>query len=104
MLLNGQIASGLLVLCALALFSSSAYAQQASEGNSHISKPTPKTDAWGYYAATTPPALRIKSSDTVEVHTLITSTPPRLEGAGLKPDQIEPSLREIFTTVTDKGP
>ncbi|HEY7182068.1 MAG TPA: acetamidase/formamidase family protein [Blastocatellia bacterium] len=67
-------------------------------------KPTPKTVAWGYYAATTPPALRIKSGDTVEVQTLITSTPPRLEGAGVKPDQIEPSLREIFTTVTDKGP
>src|SRR5262249_59111813 len=40
----------------------------------------------------------------VEVHTLITSTPPRLEGAGVKPDEIESSLREIFTTVTNKGP
>src|SRR5262245_17816586 len=104
MLLNGQIASRLLVLCALALFSASANAQQAPEGNSHVLKPTPKTVAWGYYAATTPPALRIKSGDTVEVHNLITSTPPRLEGAGVKPDQIEPSLRAIFTTVTDKGP
>ncbi|MGH9935869.1 MAG: acetamidase/formamidase family protein [Blastocatellia bacterium] len=104
MLLNRQIASVLLVICALALFSARAYAQQASEGSSHVLKPTPKTVAWGYYAATTPPALRIKSGDTVEVHTLITSTPPRLEGAGVKPDQIEPALRDIFTTVTDKGP
>ncbi|MBO0723980.1 MAG: acetamidase/formamidase family protein [Blastocatellia bacterium] len=103
-LLNRYIASGLFVLCALALFSAAACAQQAPEGNSHVLKPTPKTVAWGYYAATTPPALRIKSGDTVEVQTLITSTPPRLEGAGVKPDQIEPSLREIFTTVTDKGP
>jgi acetamidase/formamidase len=98
------IASGLLALCALALFGADARAQQAPEENSHVLKPTPKTVAWGYYAATTPPALRIKSGDTVEVQTLITSTPPRLEGAGVKPDQIEPSLREIFTTVTDKGP
>src|SRR5438034_6777110 len=67
-------------------------------------KPTPKTVAWGYYDASAPPVLRIKSGDTVEVHTLITSTPPRLEGAGVKPDQIEPALREIFTTVTNKGP
>jgi acetamidase/formamidase len=103
-LLNRHVASCFLVLCALALFSAVAYAQQASEEASPVLKPTPKTVAWGFYAATTPPALRIKSGDTVEVQTLITSTPPRLEGAGVKPDQIEPSLREIFTTVTDKGP
>jgi hypothetical protein len=41
-------------------------------------KATPKTAAWGYYDAKTPPVLRIKSSDTVEIHTLITST-ERLE-------------------------
>ncbi len=99
-----QIASVFLVICALVLINAEACAQQASGGNSHVLKPTPKTVAWGYYAATTPPVLRIKSGDTVEVHTLITSTPPRLEGAGVKPDQIEQSLREIFTTVTDKGP
>ena len=104
MLSNRQIASVLPVICALALFGVDAYSQQASEGNSHVLKPTPNTVAWGYYDATTPPALRIKSGDTVEVHTLITSTPPRLEGAGVKPDQIESSLREIFTSVTNKGP
>jgi acetamidase/formamidase len=102
--LNRQVASYFLVLFALTLFAAVARAQQASEESSHVLKPTPKTVAWGYYAATTPPALRIKSGDTVEVQTLITSTPPRLEGAGVKPDQVEPSLREIFTTVTDKGP
>jgi acetamidase/formamidase len=102
--LNHRVVSGLLVLSALALFSADACAQQASEGNLHVLKPTPKTVAWGYYAATTPPALRIKSGDTVEAHTLITSTPQRLEGAGVKPDQIEPSLREIVSAVTDKGP
>src|SRR6266508_5452285 len=104
MLSNRQIASVLPVICALALFGRDAYSQQASEVNSHVLKPTPMTVAWRYYDATTPPALRIKSGDTVEVHTLITSTPPRLEGAGVKPDQIESSLREIFTTVTNKGP
>src|SRR5215813_10935063 len=101
---NRQIASVLSVIFALVLFGGDAYSQQASEGNSHVLKPTPNTVAWGYYDATTQPALRIKSGDTVEVHTLITSTPPRLEGAGVKPDQIEPALREIFTTVTNKGP
>src|SRR5262249_32527569 len=45
----------------------------------HTLKPTPKTVAWGHYDASTPPVLRVKSGDTVEVQTLITSTPPRLE-------------------------
>jgi acetamidase/formamidase len=92
------------VIFALIFAAASAFAQKTAAGESHILKPTPKTVAWGYYAATTPPVLRIKSGDTVQVHTLITSTPERLERAGVKPDQIETSLREIATTVTDKGP
>jgi acetamidase/formamidase len=67
-------------------------------------KPTPKTVAWGYYDASTPPVLRIKSGDTVEMQTLITSSPARLEGAGVKPDQVEQSLRDIHKEVTNKGP
>src|SRR5215475_5249070 len=102
--LNRSIASVIPFVYTLVLGAVGAYAQQATEGNSHVLKPTPKTVAWGYYDAMAPPALRIKSGDTVEVQTLITSTPPRLEDAGVKPDQIESSLREIFTTVTNKGP
>src|ERR1700704_4997513 len=66
-------------------------------------KPTPKTVAWGYYDAATPPVLRIKSGDTVEVQTLITSSPTRLEGAGVKPEDVEQSLRDIYKEVTKKG-
>ncbi|SFQ77728.1 acetamidase/formamidase family protein [Hymenobacter arizonensis] len=65
---------------------------------------TPATAAWGYYDAAAPPVLRIKSGETVEVHTLITSTPTRLEGAGLPAAQVEPALREIVEKVTNKGP
>jgi acetamidase/formamidase len=99
-----QLASGLLAVCTAALFAVGSYAQAPAAGNSHVLEPTPKTVAYGYYDAKATPALRIKSGDTVEVHTLITSTPPRLEGAGVQPDQIESSLRELFTTVTNKGP
>jgi acetamidase/formamidase len=67
-------------------------------------KPTPTTVAWGYYDAKAKPVLRIKSGDTVEIQTLITSTPTRLEGAGVPPDQVEQSLRDIVAHVTDKGP
>jgi acetamidase/formamidase len=70
----------------------------------HQLKPTPKTVAWGYYDASTPPPLRIKSGDTVEIQTLITSSPARLEAAGVRPDQVEQSLRDITKEVTNKGP
>jgi acetamidase/formamidase len=80
----------------------SAYAQ--SSNATYQLKPTPKTVAWGYYDAATPPVLRIKSGDTVEVQTLITSSPTRLEGAGVKPADVEQSLRDIYKEVTNKGP
>jgi acetamidase/formamidase len=67
-------------------------------------KPTPKTVAWGYYDAATPPVMRVKSGDTVKVQTLITSSPTRLEGAGVKPEDVEQSLRDIYKEVTNKGP
>src|SRR5438067_5267248 len=67
-------------------------------------KPTPKTVAWGYYDASTPPVMRIDSGDAVEVQTLITSSPTRLEGAGVKPADVEQSLRDIYKEVTNKGP
>src|SRR2546429_10010828 len=67
-------------------------------------KPTPKTVAWGYYDASTPPVIRIKSGDTVEVHTLITSSPTRLEGAGVKQADVEQSLCDVYKEVTNKDP
>jgi acetamidase/formamidase len=80
-----------------------AIATQGQQPATYQLKPTPKTVAYGYYDATTPPVLRIKSGDTVEVQTLIVSTPARLEAAGVKSDQIEQSLRDIVKEVT-KGP
>jgi acetamidase/formamidase len=67
-------------------------------------EPTPSTVTYGYYSAAAAAALRIRSGDTVSVHTLITSTPQRLEGAGVAKEQIEPALREIVDNVKDKGP
>ena len=67
-------------------------------------KPTPKTVAVGYYDAKAAPVLRVKSGDTVEIQTLITSSPKRLEDAGLPPNQVEQSLRDITDQVKEKGP
>jgi acetamidase/formamidase len=65
---------------------------------------TPSTVAWGNYDAAHPPALTVKSGDTVVVHTLLTNSPTGLERNGVPPDQVEASLREIYAKVTDKGP
>jgi acetamidase/formamidase len=67
-------------------------------------KATPKTVAWGYYDAKATPVLRVKSGDTVQIDTLITNSPKRLEDAGLPPEQVEQSLRDITDQVKDKGP
>src|SRR5262249_27408757 len=73
-------------------------------GAAHTLEPTPSTVTYGYYSAAAPPAVHIRSGDTVRVHTLITSTPQRLEGAGVPADEIEPALRDIVDHVKDKGP
>jgi acetamidase/formamidase len=76
----------------------------AASAETHKLAPTPTTVAWGYYDASTPPVLRVRSGDTVEMHTLITSSPTRLEAAGVAPEQVEKALRDIHATVTNKGP
>src|SRR5207253_8818810 len=93
----------LVVVTTVVLHVLSAQAQERDPSTYQL-KPTPKTVAWGYYDASTPPVMRIKSGDTVEVQTLITSSPTRLEGAGVKPADVEQSLRDIYREVTNKGP
>src|SRR5881628_3045273 len=85
---------------ALSLFAT----HQALAQEKLMLKATPKTVAWGYYDAKAAPVLRVKSGDTVEVQTLITNSPKRLEEAGLSPEQVEQSLRDITDQVKDKGP
>src|SRR6266705_1491060 len=92
------------VFLGVLLAGSSLIAQQANAQATYTLKPTPKTVAWGYYDAKTPPVLRVKSGDTVEIQTLITSSPERLEKAGVPREQVEQSLRDITDQVKDKGP
>lgn len=67
-------------------------------------KATPKTVAWGYYDAKAEPVLRIHSGDTVVFETMITNSPTGLEKAGVPPDQVQQSLRDIYKEVTNRGP
>ena len=94
-------------LVQLLLISSVALAQTppAQPGpQKYTLKATPKTVAWGYYDAAAPPVLHIHSGDTVEFETLITNSPSGLEKAGLPPEQVQQSLRDIYSNVTNKGP
>lgn len=69
-------------------------------------EPTPENVAWGHYDAASTPVLRVKSGDTVQVRTVLTSNPTRLEGAGVAPDKVEQYLRDLYKegAVKDKGP
>src|ERR1035438_9197938 len=85
---GGRMQAGLILIFA-ALQATAATPEQAT----HKLKATPKTVAWGYYAASTPPALRIRSGDSVEGETLITNSPARRRSASpaaLRPEQNRP--------------
>ncbi len=77
---------------------------QRAEPRTHRLMPAPETVAWGYYDAAAKPVLRVSSGDRVVVGTLITSSPERLEGAGVAPADVERALRDIHARVTNKGP
>jgi hypothetical protein len=73
-------------------------------GKTHRLEATPTTVAYGFYDAAAKPVLRIASGDIIDVDTLLTNTPRGLEAAGVKPEDVQASLRAIVETVTDKGP
>ncbi len=76
----------------------------AQSPRTHRLEATPATVAYGYYWSEAKPALRIASGDIIDVDTMLTSTPDRLEKAGVKPEDVQASLRAIVTNVTDRGP
>ena len=76
---------------------------KGSVTNPYILEPSATTVAVGYYWSEAKPVLRIQSGNFVRVHTLITSTPERLEAAGISAQDVEPALREV-QLVKEKGP
>jgi len=88
---------------ALVLFAVSA-AGQSSNPKTHRLEATPPTVAYGYYWSEAKPVLRINSGDIIDVDTLLTNTPRGLERAGVKPEDVQSSLRAVVDNVTDKGP
>ncbi len=76
----------------------------AQAPRTHRLPATPSTVAYGHYWAETRPVLRIASGDIIDVETLITNRPDRLEAAGVRPAEVQQSLRDIVAQVTDRGP
>jgi acetamidase/formamidase len=76
----------------------------AQSARTHRLEATPSTVAYGYYWSEATPALRIASGDILDVDTLLTSTPDRLEKAGVPAADIQASLRAIVDQVKDRGP
>ena len=87
-------------VAALLLSGSTALVAQTT----HKLPATPQTVAYGHYWAESKPVLRVKSGDIIDVETLLTNTPPRLEAAGVAPADVQQSLRDIVAQVTDRGP
>ena len=94
---------GLLTVVAVTSIAGSLIAQ-SPQGKTHRLEATPATVAYGFYDAAAKPVLTIASGDIIDVDTMLTNTPARLERAGVKPEDVQPSLRAIVDGVKDKGP
>src|SRR4029453_19034080 len=77
---------------------------QKTKPTSHRLEATPQSVAYGYYWSEAKPVLRISSGDIIDVDTLLTNTPRGLERAGVKPEDVQPMLRNVVDTVTEKEP
>jgi len=88
----------------LSVVISAAVSMIAEAPKTHRLVATPGTVAYGYYWSETKPVLRITSGDILDVDTLLTSTPERLEKSGVPASEIQASLRAIVEHVKDRGP
>ena len=64
----------------------------------------PETVAFGHYDPEKPGVIRIQPGDIVEVTTMLTSNPDRLQQMGLPAEEVQPNLAAIYNEVTDRGP
>jgi acetamidase/formamidase len=89
---------------AIVILTAATLSAQQAKPKTHRLEATPETVAYGYYWSEAKPVLRIASGDIIDVDTLLTNTPRGLERAGVKPEDVQESLRKVVDTVTDKGP
>jgi acetamidase/formamidase len=89
---------------AVTLLALTNFSAQSHKPKTHRLEATPATVAYGYYWSEAKPVLHVASWDIIDIDTLLTNTPRGLERAGVKPEDIQASLRAVVDTVTDKGP
>ena len=97
----------LLISVLLTLLVTATVAPRAgSAQQTHRLEAGPSTVAFGYYWSEAEPVLRVASGDIIDVDTMLTSSPSRLEGMGVPPEQVQQSLRDIYDQVPrdDRGP
>jgi len=75
-----------------------------TQPTTHRLEATPTTVSYGHYWADMKPALTINSGDIIDVDTMLTNTPDRLEKSGVPASEIQASLRAIVEQVKDRGP
>lgn len=101
---RSRCSSALLSCALLALLALLAVTSPAAAQTTHRLVASPATVAFGHYAASTTPVLRIASGDIVDVTTMLTSSPTRLQAMGLPANEVQPELVAIYNEVTDRGP
>lgn len=74
-----------------------------ADSNPYVLDASASTVVWGYYWSQAKPVLHVGSGDYVRVRTVLTSSPDRLEAAGVPAAQIEQQLRDV-QAVKDRGP
>jgi acetamidase/formamidase len=94
----------LVAVLALALSSTIQAQSPKTPPKVHRLEASPTTVAYGHYWAETKPALTINSGDIIDVDTMLTNTPDRLEKSGVPAKDIQASLRAIVEQVKDRGP
>src|SRR6266446_3075628 len=75
-----------------------------ASAETHDLKLTPANVHWGYYDARVKPVLKIASGDTVRIETMVAGGLERLKVAGVQDAEIPPSLKQVESAVTDRGP
>ncbi len=76
----------------------------AQTASVHTLRAGPVTVAFGHYDPAKPGVLRIRPGDIVDVTTMLTNSPRGLARMGLATERVQPELRAIYDSVTDRGP
>jgi acetamidase/formamidase len=76
----------------------------AQQSTTHELRLVPANIHWGYFDATKPPVIRIRSGDRVLVETLVARGLQRPRLAGMRDDEFLPAERAVEAAVTERGP